>query len=347
MPFIVVRDDITKMKVDAIVNAANNNLQMGSGVCGAIFVAAGKDELRAACNKLAPLETGTATITPGFNLSAKYIIHTVGPIYQASQDKKCEFLLQQAYLNSLELAVVNNCESVAFPVLSGGNYGYPKDKALKVAKITIESFLDKTKNDLTVYLVVYDQETYLISKKLLKSVKNYIKENYVAENISDDSPQSYCFEKRISDCSLDSLSRPLESPVITAAKETTKKSKQNNSLLEFDLDESFSDTLLGIIDSQGKSDVAVYKRANIDRKLFSKIRTGKGYTPSKRTAIALAIALELNLQQANELLKKAGYALSHSQKFDVIIEYFIKNNRYNIYEINEVLFSYDQPLLGG
>lgn len=329
LPFIIVHQDITKMNVDAIVNAANTRLQMGGGVCGAIFKAAGASRLQAACDKLAPIGTGEAVITPGFDLPAKYIIHTAGPVYRDGRHGE-EQQLRDCYINSLKLAVKNKCFSIAFPLISSGIYGYPKDEALRVATSAIQSFLDE--NDLEIYLAVFDKSAFSASQKLLGEVESYIDENYVEEH-------GYYIRRRHQ--YLDTHIGPVDheaEPVHTSA---ALDDLINN------LDEPFSQTLLRLIDAKGKTDVEVYKRANIDRKLFSKIRTSKGYTPSKRTAIALAIALELTLDETEDLLRRAGYSLSHSSKFDVIIEYFIINRKYDIFEINEVLFQYDQPLMGG
>jgi len=334
MPFSIVRQDITKMQVDAIVNAANTALLMGGGVCGAIFKAAGADDLKAACDKLAPIKTGEAVITPGFRLPAKYIIHTAGPVYRGGMYGE-EEQLRSCYLNSLKCAIKNKCESIAFPLISSGIYGYPKDKALQVATSAISDFINK--HDINVYLVVFDKDAFIISEKLMGEVASYIGEHYVSEH--RDSRRS----RELLEIEEEALQ------VYNAPSMYTEAERLPTGLDDLigNLDEPFSQTLLRLIDAKGKTDVEVYKRANIDRKLFSKIRTGKGYTPSKRTAIALAIALELTLDETEDLLRRAGYALSHSSKFDVIVEYFIANGRYDIFEINQVLFKYDQPLLGG
>jgi len=326
------------MKVDAIVNAANTQLKMGGGVCGAIFKAAGALELQEACDKLAPIETGEAVITPGFALPAKYVIHAAGPVYSLYEPEQSERLLRSAYLNSLELAVRNRCESIAFPLISSGIYGYPKAEALKVAVSAIKDFL--AAQELDVYLTVFDKASFVLSEELLGEVKSYIDERYVDERLEArrellDVELRATQEADLIGCNLPMAAAPTAAP--------TKGLED----LVGNLDEPFSATLLRLIDLKGKTDVEVYKRANIDRKLFSKIRTGRGYTPSKRTILALAIALELSLEETGDLLRRAGYALSRSQIFDVIVEYFIVNGKYDIYEINEVLFEYDQPLLGG
>lgn len=333
MLFTILRQDITKMDLDAIVNAANTRLQMGSGVCGAIFNAAGASELQEACDQLAPIKTGEAVMTPGFHLPAKYIIHTVGPVYIDGKHGEKD-ILRACYQNSLKLAVDNECESIAFPLISSGIFGYPKVEALSVATDAIKEFL--LDNEIEVYLTVFDKDSFVVSGNLLGKVAAYIDDNYVGEHELRRQRENLLEVER---AALDES----ETPRFDGAPASLG---DLDGVIEH-LDEPFTKTLLDLIDAKGKTDVEVYKRANIDRKLFSKIRKGKGYMPSKRTAIALAISLELSLEETDDLLERAGYALSHSQKFDVIIEYFIINRDYDIFEINEVLFQYDQPLLGG
>lgn len=337
MPFTIIRQDITKMDVDAVVNAANTDLQMGGGVCGAIFKAAGARELQAACDKVTPIKTGEAAITPGFALKAKHVIHAAGPVYRHWNAEQNERLLRSAYTESLRLASENGCESIAFPLISSGIYGYPKDKALKVATAAIRDFLRE--HDMNVYLAVFDKASFTVSEKLLGAVESYIDEHYVREH-EVHRRELLSVEKAALDEADYSLANM---PALTAAMPMAGAGIDD---LVGNLDEPFAMTLLQLIDAKGKTDAEVYKRANIDRKLFSKIRTGKGYMPSKRTILALAVALELTLHETDDLLERAGYVLSHSQKFDVIVEYFIVNGRFDIFEINEVLFKYDQPLLG-
>lgn len=340
MPFAIIRNDIIKMKVDAIVNAANTALQMGDGVCGAIFKAAGAHELQAACDKLAPIQTGEAVITPGFRLTAKYIIHTAGPVYSDGNHGE-EELLRSCYTNSLKRALENGCKSVAFPLISSGIYGYPKVEALRVATAAIQAFLDN--HDLDVSLVVFDKAAFEVSEKLLCEVASYINENYVEEH-RDTRRDLLDVERKVLD---ETELIQYNAPMPKMADSILKAPTAGIDDLVGNLDEPFSATLLRLIDAKGKTDVEVYKRANLDRKLFSKIRTNKSYMPSKRTAVALAVALELNVDETDDLLERAGYALSRSQKFDVIVEYFIVSGKYDTFEINEVLFKYDQPLLGG
>lgn len=324
MPLQIVRNDITKMKCDAIVNAANSTLLGGGGVDGAIHKAAGKG-LLFECMKLGGCKTGEAKITGGYNLPCKYIIHTVGPVWKGGHFGE-EKLLRSCYRESLLLAKKNDCESVAFPLISAGVYGYPKDKALQVAVDEISSFLFE--NDMTVYIVVFDQKSFNISQKLVSDIREYIDERYVEKHAA-----------------MESIRLTMMPPMAvsnTASKESLDS--LDNALKQ--IDESFSQMLLRKIDEKGMTDSECYKKANVDRKLFSKIRSDIHYKTSKNTAIAFAIALELDLDETKELLMKAGFALSHSNKFDIIIEYFIVNGNYNIFEINEVLFAFDQALLG-
>ena len=333
MPFTIVRQDITRMKVDAIVNAANTDLVMGGGVCGAIFRAAGPARLQAACDKVSPIKTGGAAITPGFDLPAKFVIHAAGPVYSHWNAEQNEQLLRSAYTESLKLAHKHKCESIAFPLISSGIYGYPKDEALQAATAAIKDFLED--HDMDVYLAIFDRVAFAVSEELLGAVESYIDENYA------DTHQVH--RRKLLNVEYKALSEAAPPSFAKAAPAAPAKGLDD---LMDELDEPFNTTLLRLIDAKGKTDAEVYKRANIDRKLFSKIRTGKGYMPGKRTILALAIALELTLDETDDLLERAGYALSHSQKFDVIVEFFIVSGKYDIFEINEVLFKYDQPLLG-
>lgn len=331
MPFTIVRQDITKIKVDAIVNAANTELKMGGGVCGAIFRAAGEAELQAACDRIAPIRTGDAVITPGFGLPAKFVIHTAGPVYRDGKHSE-EQLLRSCYLNSLKRAIENQCESIAFPLISSGIYGYPKAEALKVAVSAIHEFL--ADHDINILLVVFDKSSFAASRELFTEVENYLETHLIDEPSVRQRSLLAVEQKALAQTYIGTESQ------LELSKDISLEERIHN------LDQPFSQALLSLIDNKGKNDVEVYKRANLDRKLFSKIRSSKSYMPSKRTALALAIALELTLPETNQLLERAGYTLSKSQKFDVIIEYFITSRHYDIFRINEVLFYYDQPLLG-
>jgi O-acetyl-ADP-ribose deacetylase (regulator of RNase III) len=341
MPLSIVRNDITKMSVDVIVNAANIALKMGEGVCGAVFSAAGADKLQAECDSIGKCNVGEAVITGGYKLPAKHIIHTVGPIWRGGNSHEAQ-LLSNCYANSLLLAQQYDFKSIAFPLISSGIYGYPKDKALKIAISSIGEFI--LENNMTVYLVVYDKSSFVLSEKLFASIEKFIDDNYVEEhqyNQRTRSIESYEYN-RLEEIDLDLITYDVCESVPTHF----FKAKRSLEDVVAQLDETFPQMLLRLIDEKGMSDVQTYKKANIDRKLFSKIRSDKDYNPSKVTAIAFSIALELNLDETKDLLTKAGYTLSHSNKFDLIIEFFIEEGNYNIFEINEALFLFDQSLLG-
>ena len=327
MPLQIVRNDITKMKVDAIVNAANSSLLGGGGVDGCIHRAAGP-ELLAECKTLGGCETGSSKITKGYRLPCKYVIHTVGPRWRDGKHGEQEKLVS-CYRTSLALAKEHGCETVAFPLISSGIYGYPKDQALKVAIDTISDFL--LENDMTVYIVIFDRKAYQISEKLFSDIAAYIDDTYV--DAHTDSRASQLRRMKM-----------LSEEAICGAPMAASTKSLDDALSQ--IDESFSEMLLRKIDEKGMTDAQCYKKANIDRKLFSKIRSDRLYKPSKPTALAFAIALELPLDETKEMLMKAGFALSHSNKYDIIIEYFIENGNYNVFEINEALFAFDQSLLG-
>lgn len=341
MPFTIIRQDITKMKVDAIVNAANASLQMGGGVCGAIFNAAGAERLQTACNKLAPIQPGEAVITPGYGLPAKFVIHAVGPVYRQEDKEESRRLLYAAYTNALKRAVENQYNSIAFPLISSGIYGYPKEEALQVATAAIRDFL--ADHDLDITLAVFDKASFAVSRKLMGEVASYIDEHFVDLHTAKQRQLRHQdFEPRLE------AEVPLRKPSIVGRRLLPHRAAETPASLDElvgSLDESFSRMLLRLIDAQEMTDVEVYKRANMDRKLFSKIRSDKGYMPSKRTALALAIALRLSPDETDDLLARAGYALSSAVMFDVIVSYFIAAGKYDVFEINEVLFAYDQPLL--
>ena len=330
MPLQIIRNDITKMKVDAIVNAANSSLLGGGGVDGSIHRAAGP-ELLAECKTLGGCKTGSAKITMGYRLPCKYVIHAVGPRWRDGKHGEREKLVS-CYRTSLALAKEHGCETVAFPLISSGIYGYPKDQALKVAIDTISDFL--LENDMTVYIVIFDRKAYQIGEKLFSDIAAYIDDTYVDEHTDSRASQL----RRMQMLSEEPEKAIYGAPMAASAKSLDDALSQ--------IDESFSEMLLRKIDEKGMTDAQCYKKANIDRKLFSKIRSDRLYKPSKSTALAFAIALELPLDETKEMLMKAGFALSHSNKFDIIIEHSIEHGNYNVFEINEALFAFDQNLLG-
>ena len=391
MPFEIVRNDITKMQVDAIVNAANSSLLGGGGVDGAIHRAAGP-ELLEECRTLGGCETGEAKLTRGYRLPAKYVIHTVGPIWRDGRHGEKE-KLESCYKNSLALAKAAECATVAFPLISAGVYGYPKAEALRVAEETIAQFL--AENDMTVYIVIFDRGSFLIGRERFPEISEYIDDRYADEHADTTSlmlqrrraamaemrpaaidtvyakaaalpqgePRSAkeSRKKRRKKSLFDNASReesfgnaltgavPPSFPAVEEACDAAPADSGYNAIrdqLDALLDESFSEMLLRKIDEKGMTDAECYKKANIDRKLFSKIRSDRLYKPSKPTVLAFAIALQLTLPETKNMLMKAGFAFSHASKFDIIIEYFIEHGNYNIFEINEALFAFDQNLLG-
>ncbi len=374
MPFLLVRKDITKMHVDAIVNAANNSLLGGGGVDGAIHRAAGP-QLLAECRTLGGCATGDAKRTRAYDLPCQYVIHTVGPIWQGGEYGERE-LLRSCYARSLQLALEAGCESVAFPLISAGVYGYPKAQAVEVASQTILEFLQSW--DMTVFLVLFDPQALNAAEERFGEIRQFIDDAYVQRAYASD-PRSRMGESAFSaptpmaDMLEGDENRAARSKLLFAPRKLDKGSKAGRdkgaasdvcgggekelaaysssagmsleSMLG-QLDESFAQMLLRLIDQKGMSDAQCYKKANIDRKLFSKIRSNPLYKPSKNTAIAFAIALELPMEETRELLAKAGFALSHSSKFDIIIEYYILSGNYDLFAINETLFAFDQSLLG-
>lgn len=308
MAFFIIEGDITELEVDCIVNAANPQLLMGGGVCGAIFKAAGVEELDKACRPLAPIKTSQAVITPGFDLKAGHIIHTAGPVYHGG-DQGEEELLRNSYLNSLRLAKEKGCESIAFPLISSGIYGYPREEALLVARQAIGDFLKE--QDLDVYLVIFSRDDFPLEANLADGLDKYLQAS-----------QTIVMEEFKS-----AMAPGLEDHLAQAS-------------------QGFKAYLFELIDSSGLTDVQVYKRANLDRRLFSKIKNLEGYRPSKNTVLALSLGLGLDLESSDRLLEEAGYAFSPSSRSDLIIQYFIINKDHNIYRVNEALFNYGEKLLG-
>ena len=425
MPFEIVRNDITNMQVDAIVNTANPRPVIGSGTDAAVHAKAGPMLLHA--RRLhGVLKTGEVFMTPGFRLPAKHVIHTVGPVWQGGGCAEAE-QLRQCYENALALARRRRLRSIAFPLISTGNYGFPKELSLRIAVEAIRKFLDA--NEMQVFLVVFSKESYGLSEALTEHVRSYIDEAYVQqkqkleygfsvsrdfdyvrrqleerpepgdtarlweicppaeyprageeieygasapeafpkpcapmedprpwmeiedENVYASGPDEEFLLPLSSEDAAPAPSKKVDAfPEMPSPREKKKQKpvfdpKELNQMVR-QVDAGFSETLLKLIDETGEKDSDIYKRANIDRKLFSKIRNNPQYKPSKSTALAFAIALELDLEQTRDFIGRAGYALSRSSTFDIIVEYYITHGRYDIYEINMVLFEFDQNLLG-
>jgi len=345
MPLQIIRQDITKMRVDAIVNTTNEEMIGYSGVDLAIHTAAG-EELDAECAKLAPLGLGQAKLTGGYGLPCKYVIHTSGPVWRGGLQAE-SIVLRSCYEESLKLAVENRCRTVAVPLISSGIYGYPKDQVLKYAVQIITEFLYH--HELTVYLCVFDKESYFFSQELYDDILSFI------DGDDDDGIITYGPVGGFAGdalCDIDTLKgikprapRMLRSCSIKCDEPTSAKGKSLEEYMK-EMDKSFREMLFDLIDESGMTDVECYKRANVDKRTFSKIKSNKDYKPSKQTVIAFAISLRLDMDTTQELLATAGFTLSRSKVFDKIIRYFIMNEKYDIFEINEALFEFDQQLLG-
>ena len=434
MSFNIVRNDITKVYADAIVNTANPKPVYAGGTDAAVYAAAGAEALLKERLKIGDIAVGHAAVTPAFALNAKYIIHTVGPEWTGGDNGEKE-AVKSCYESSLKLAKELGCESIAFPLIATGVYGFPKDEALKIAVSVFSEYL--LQEDMEITLVVFDRESFVLSDKVFSDVDEYIDDNYVCEALEDeyeadrrekdapsvrqdimeapkaafmasedsskgrinnlfgvlgrlgrkkesfpwsDADVSYlsedaaecevaaeplaedkapsalkeaeCSPAPVADRIRESAARqksPSEAYCGNAMPESTVgklgKARSLDDLMA-NVSETWQQSLFRLIDEKGYTDTEVYKRANVDRKLFSKIRSNADYQPKKITAVAFALALNLNLDETKDLIGRAGYALSPSSRFDLIIEYFIENGVYDTYTINLALFEHDQPLIG-
>ena len=368
MPFQIVRNDIARMKVDAIVNTVSPDPGIGWGVDAGIHKKAGP-LLLLERQKLGRLRVGSAAATRAFDLPAKFVIHTVGPVWQGGSANETQ-LLRSCYDQCLRLAKRKGCESIAFPLISAGNHGFPKPVALNTALDAIRDFL--MKEEMLVYLVVYSPDAFSLSEKLFHDVRSFIDDHYALENdllqygVADKYQLRTAQQSRIleaqADCAmapmpqdcmpLPCLSTPCAAPMEAPKpkrKKSPKKSETPLSLQEMlrQEDMGFSEKLLQLIDRTRKKDSAIYSRANVTRQHFSKIRNDPHYKPTKATALAFAIALELDMDGTEDLIRRAGFALTRSSKFDLIVMYFIQSGNYDIFAINAALFEFDQKLLGG
>ena len=340
MPFLMIRNDITKVAADAIVNPANRNLLQGSGTSRAIYQAAGEQELTAACEAIGRCDLGRAVCTPAFGLSAKYVFHAVCPAWHGGGFGEAE-QLASAYHSALELAAEYHCESVAFPLLSSGNYGYPKEQAFRIAVDIITQYV--MEHDLTVYLVLYDRHSLAVSRKLSASVEEYIDDHYVAQN-----DESYEFDRWRRESAerrrrLEEEAAPMLEAAAPPAAPMAARSLEH---LMDNLGESFTTRLLRLIDERGLKDSTVYKQSNISRQHFSKIQCNRDYNPKKKTVLAFAVGLHLSEDETIDLLQSAGYAFSDGSKRDWIVRYCLEHKIYNINQVNTLLFEYDQEQLG-
>lgn len=332
MPFQLIRADITAMDCDAIVNAANGQLQAGGGVCGAIFMAAGYGQLQAACDEIGSCETGQSVITPGFNLKARYVIHTVGPVWRGGGQGE-EALLRSCYRSALNLAAKRELNSVAFPLISAGIYGYPRQQAIEVAASEIGAFLNDERNpDIEVTLVLFDRCSYREGRGLFGDIVSYLDER--SADVAQIMRQQ---ENRMMDASPAPMPSPAQLDDGRMAEWVASRLRR---------EETFAQCLLRLIDESGEKDAAVYKRANVDRRLFSKIRSNAHYQPGKSTVLAFCLALRLSVEDSQMLLGKAGYALTYTSRFDLAVEYCLKHRVYDVHQVNLALFELDLPLLG-
>ena len=363
MPFQIIRNDITKVTADAIVNTANPRPRIGAGTDSAIYAAAGREALLEARAKIGELAPGQAAATDAFALDATYIIQTVGPVWQDGAHGERE-ILRSCYAASLALADSLHCESIAIPLIAAGTCGFPKDEALHIALSEIQHFL--LSHDMWVTLVVFDRRALELSEGLMGGIRQFIDDHTVRElrarERSAEEPRGARRNRAFRECSAyvgsapaapcantalpdelqEMASAPLQAPDM-AAPGMAGKSLED---VLGSAGESFQRRLFQLIDESGMDDVTVYKKANIDRKVFSRIRCKPDYRPTKKTAVAFAIALQLDLPTMTDLLARAEIAFSPSSTFDLIITYFVTNRIYDIFEINAALFKYGQPILG-
>ncbi len=376
MPFSIVRNDISRVHADVLVNAANVRLAPGGGVCGALFSAAGFDEMRAACEAIGGCATGDAVATPAFNLPARWCVHAVGPIWRGGRAHE-EELLRRCYRSAFARAVELGARSVAFPLISAGIYGFPVERALAIAREEVAAFL-RHHDEVALTLVVFERAVVQMGNALVEQVQEYIDDEYVDSSSfmrrdmgelerelqwTEDASAPLSVEMAepvaLPEClQEDDASIAAPRPFVAAnirmpgAAMPGAPSRAGATLdaeiaqLVATLDAPFSTTLLALIDARGMTDAEVYHRANISRQLFSKIRGNESYRPSKQTVVALAIALELDMSATQDLLARAGFTLSKSSKFDVIVRFFIERGIYDLFQLNEVLFAYDLPLVG-
>lgn len=326
MPFQIIRLDITRMEVDVIVNSANPDPIIGGGVDFAIYEAGGKELIQARID-LGSISPGDVKYTKGYQLPSKYVIHTVGPEWVDGYHHE-RSLLEECYRNSLLLAKELECESIAFPLISAGIFGFPIERAIKVARNEISRFLDE--HEMMIYLVVFDHDAYVISKELHNDIKSYMNTSAVRlQTKRERATRGTSFRSERLNRSLDVMHDRM---IPEDAFET--------------LEDTWQESLLYWIKKKELTNPQVYKAANITKQHFSKILKDKDYHPSKRTAIAFCFALKLSLDDSIDLLEKTGYSLSLGIQFDVIIRYFLKKRKYNIFDVNEALFDFNEDPLG-
>ena len=363
MPFEIVRNDIVKMEVDAIVNTANPKPVVGTGVDTAIHKAAGPELLKAR-EKIGELKVCEAVATPAFDLPARYVIHVVGPAW-VDENTVEEEMLARSYRAALDVAAKEKCKSIAFPLLSTGNYGFPKKLSMRIALDVFSKFL--MEHEMQIFLTVFGEEAFKLSNTLFRSVQAYIDENYVASKLEEEygvdeaphhvgsanlSPRMKARRKEQQQYAAEFLPELLEKdealydamPMMGA--EAPAGGKPDLSNMMKNMDATFSDTLMALIDASGEKPSKIYNSAGVSKQVFSKINSNSNYQPSKATAIAFCLALNLNLEETQDLLARAGFTLSKSSLFDVIIMYCIENKIYNVVFVNDILYEYDLTQIG-
>lgn len=362
MPFKIVRNDITKMQVDAIVNTANEAPIYSSGTDSAVYKAAGEAALLEERRKIGYLAKGDVAITPGFNLPAKYIIHAVSPYYKDGQSGE-EEKLRSCYKKSLALALKNGCQSIAFPLIATGGFGYPKEEGMRIAVDEINAFLFK--HSMFIYLVVFDEKSTKLAQNLYPDLESYIDENYVnlqkkveySERMATRQlvpemrdfqillPRAFASRRVETEAKAD-VCREDEFCRDSCANSYEKFYEENESALEKrmqHMSDTFQEYLFYLIDQKGMANAEVYKRAIITKQLFSKIKVNANYHPDKSTAMRLCVGAKLNLDETKDLLARAGYALSPCDKRDIIFSFFIEREVYDMIEIDIALEEHGLP----
>lgn len=360
MPFQIIRNDITKVKADAIVNTANPEVTIGGGVDSAIYKAAGEKELLAERQKIGYLAPGEVGITPAFNMDAKYIVHASGPWWEGG-DKGEAMLLRQCYDKSLQLAAEHKCKSIAFPLLATGTYGFPQRLGIEIAVEAFTRFLEDY--EMEIFLVVFGAKSVKISGELGEEVQSFIDDEYVSETLdqeyyNESIPRGYEESEQRAEGVLPDEEDSDYEPVfhnariagsLSSAKLQPMKSAKESleDVLKGIYTDSFEKHLQKLINKKGFKNSEVYAAANISKQYFSKLLKGQ-VKPSKEKVLALAVGLRLNMDETIDFLKLAGYALSPISQTDAIVEYFIENEEYSVMKIDIVLFDYGlDPLSNG
>ena len=360
MPFKIVRNDITKMNTEAIVNTASDHATVGPGCDSAVYKAAGYDELlKHREEKIGFVPEGHVFITPGFKLQAKYIIHAVSPFYMGG-DQGEEEKLRSCYRKSLQLAKENGIKSISFPLISTGGFGYPKEEGMRIAVDEINAFL--LGNDMEIFLVVFDTKATHLGEKIYPGLEAYIDHNYVMDASETEYGDVYSASMRRSEPEYDKYP--------SNAQAIRRRTRRNTEALQIDecckreeapyfeeqherklqermqhMSDTYSEYLMYLIREKNMENAEVWKRAIVDKKIFSKIKNNANYHPNKRTALCLCIGAKLNLDESKDLLARAGYALSPCDKTDIIFSYFIENEIYDMIELDIQLEEHGLPCI--